>query len=177
VVRPEFLAAIVSLSSAAVSVSATIYTNVLLAKIKRIEVQLQIRREMANRLLECRIERYPELFEKLSKCVKKIDYKQLRIEDIEGLLHDINEWDSRNAIFFTSDTAYISSKMRKFLARILESSSREESFSFDSVIEDTRKSIVGMEISLRSDLGIYGVDFTKDMTDFAGKGLPPLRFW
>lgn len=175
--KPEFLAAIVALISAAVSVTATIYTNQLLAKLRRIEVQLQVRREMANKLLECRIERYPELFERLSNFVKKIDYQNPCIEDLKDLLDEVNKWDSKNAMFYTSDTAYTSNHMRKFLAKIIESSTQEKGFDLGSEIKDIREKVVGMEIALRLDLGIYGVDFTKDMTDFSGKGLPPLKWW
>ena len=176
-IRPEFLAAVVALISAVVSVTATIYTNLLLAKIKKMEVQLQIRREMANKLLECRIDCYPELFERLSDFIKKIDYDQLYIEDVKGLFDDINRWDSRNAIFYTSEAAYTCNEMRKFLAEKLDSSRQEESFDLGSSIKKIRKKAVDMEIALRSDLGIYGIDFTKDMTDFSGKGLPPLKLW
>jgi multisubunit Na+/H+ antiporter MnhE subunit len=177
VIKPEFLAAIVALISAAVSVMSTIYANRLLAKLKRIEVQLQIRREMANKLLECRIEHYPELFERLSNFVKKIDYETLCVEDVKDLLDDVNRWDSRNAIFYTSDTAYTSNNMRKFLAKILKSSGQETGFDLGSEIKNIREKVVEIEIALRSDLGIYGIDFNKDMTDFSGKGLPPLKWW
>jgi hypothetical protein len=140
--KPEVLAAMVALISATVSVAATIYTNRLLARTKAIEVKLQIRREIATRLLDCRIECYPELFEKISTFIKKIDYGQLNIEDVKELLEDISRWDSRNAIFYTSDTASIAMHARKFLADILESNKKEKAFDLASSMEKIRSTVV-----------------------------------
>ena len=92
-------------------------------------------------------------------------------------LLSINKWDSKNAIFYTSDTAYTSNDLRKFLADILERSRHELDFDLVTKIQDIREKIVYTEIALRKDLGIYGIDFTKDMLDFSGKDFPPQKWW
>ena len=145
--RPEVVAAIVALLSAFISVSATVYANRLLAKVKSIEVQLQIRQEMSMKILEYRLQCYPTLFEKLSFFIKKDRYNEIITRtDMKALLEEIDVWDSKHAIFYTCETAYTLWKTRKLLKTVLE-----EEVINNSKVAEVVNEVVQSEIALRSD--------------------------
>ncbi len=123
-----------------------------LATFKRLRAQVE--RLYAERLLQPRIDRYPEAYRILSTFIKKIQQDEVTLQEIDSLKKDLEEWDSSNAIFLGDEASgqmyYVRSNVRKLLK-----ATREGVPLSMASLQPVRLDLGKLEILLKRDLGIF----------------------
>ncbi|PYP82103.1 MAG: hypothetical protein DMF61_27365 [Blastocatellia bacterium AA13] len=132
------------------------------------EMRLQVRQTVATKLLDARLKSYPELAYYLSDFAKHLYLGTVTWSCLASMLENINNWDSKNAIFFSSQTASVCYHFRQDSNELLKQVVVTEIISKKSRLE--LLNVIGdFEKALRTDLGIYGVSFSNEEDDFSGK--------
>lgn len=98
----------------------------------------------------------------LSDAIKDIEFRGVKKETLETLLNDLNAWDSKNSIFLSSnagDACYIfRHKLKEYIAAIDVGDKLKQQVFLDQL----RDEIADVEMVLKSDIGIFGIEATKD---------------
>lgn len=147
-----FIALVGVMLSVASSIAASLFQN--RSQLARIKKELE--QQYAKQLFEKRIATYPELYQLLSSYAKTIQYGEQTIENLLIFRNNLDEWDSKNAIFFTETTARIAGKFRGYLYEIL--SNRDTVNLSNEDWADIKKMTRGLETALRSEIGSYNLD-------------------
>jgi hypothetical protein len=109
-----------------------------------------------SKILEMRSSTYPGLYCILSDLAKKARRPPISKAIMQDALSQINDWDSKHAIFLSPHSTRVCHGFRKKLNAISESS--ENNFSNREVIADLIENIGIFEYALKSDIGIYGIE-------------------
>lgn len=115
----------------------------------------------AKGLFEKRLSVYSELYSILSNAVKIIDYPDLFTEpvNIVDIENKLNEWDSNYGLLLTKESGARAMTVRKAL-RTLSSkfTTIHDCLKDHESKEKLEESLVGLEVALRVDLGVYAVE-------------------
>lgn len=154
---PEAKAAISFLVSAAVAwLTARRKVRIELDKMK-----LAVQQKLLQQLVAARLAVYPELFFLLSDPQKDEDAFLSNLEYRRDLLAKINAWDSNHAILLGRHTVNVCYEFRQALAKAVNLTTTElttQDTKGGSPALDVLRNAESLELALRSDLGIYGVD-------------------
>jgi hypothetical protein len=117
----------------------------------------------AEYLGKARIDSYPELFGILSTLVKAIDYHpDLGNPDLALIdaFSKINEWDSRHGLLLAHESGKRCFSLRLILRDIIRAGyhSLGPFISDQCRKTDLENALVGLEVALRKDLGVYALE-------------------
>ncbi len=138
--------------------SLLISRNIVNTELKKLRYEMK--KTYASKLLEARLNVYPTLYFLLSSFLKEARYKTIHKKTIETLLSQIDEWDSKNAILLGENSGRICYVFRENLWQLLHCTDEElkRNLSSTQFIEELRTEAQKLELAIKSDLGIYGVD-------------------
>jgi hypothetical protein len=117
------------------------------------------------KLVEKRIGYYPSLYPVLSKFIKDCNVVlPFRVEPITRselltLLKEINECDARISLFFRSDTAKCMFELQKCI--LIHLAKNEIEYTTEN-LKDVGERARNLEENLRSDIGIYGLELSRE---------------
>jgi len=124
----------------------------------------------AERLCEARLLAYSEIYPLLSNTVKMIDYPELftQSEDIEHLENQLNVWDSKHGLLLTKESGNHAMKTRSTLRSLRKQGYKtiHNCGQDRSAMKELCDALVGLEVALRVDLGIYAVESWNIETGF-----------
>jgi hypothetical protein len=189
----ENLSTLIALFGVLLSAGISLLTSRIVSRNETRKMRLEAKKIYASKLLDTRIEVYPALYNSLSHFVKTIRKESIQRHEVESFLATAQEWDSKNAIFLSARTGYMITRLRKSIESLLigHSNRRDEDPSEDEPLQSmmirlpTRKMkmdsqakvydysdleeivnrIGALELALKSDLGVFGMDNSSDEPD------------
>src|ERR1043166_523468 len=124
----------------------------------------------AERLCEARLLAYSEIYPLLSNTVKMIDYPELfpQSKDIERLENQLNVWDSKHGLLLTKESGSHAMKTRAAFRSLSKQGYKtvHNCTHNPSAKKELADAIVGLEVALRIDLGIYALESWNIETGF-----------
>lgn len=133
-------------------ISYLISKNAIKNEIKKL--QLDITKTYESKILESRLESYPQLYFILSDLAKKVRTSKITKEVFEQALTDIEDWDSKNAIFMSAATTSVCFEFRIYLDKLMKEMTEE---TLQKTTSDLVDEVGIFEYALKNDLGIWGV--------------------
>jgi hypothetical protein len=129
----------------------------------RVEVQklrLGVQQKLLEQLVAARLVVYPDLYTLLSELSK---IRRALVKDqtaLVDLLDRVNAWDSRHSILLGPHSTNVCYEFRQTLAKAasIASDSASNEANVRKVLEAVLAQAERLELALRSDLGIYGVE-------------------
>jgi hypothetical protein len=149
--RSEFIPLLSALISAVVALLVSWFSSRRALRLEMDKLRLSTQQLALSKLLEVRIREYPALYSMLSDLPKATESENAAV-DLGLLLNRVNEWDSRYAIFMgpeTSNTCYA------FRQALRAAASAESPASGSAQL---LRAAERLELALRSDIGIHGID-------------------
>jgi hypothetical protein len=158
----ELIAALIAFVGVVVSVAVSLYTSMRHTGAELQRLRSEIQNIYATKLLDKRIEVYPNMYLLLSDFMKKIEAGTFSQNDIDQLHRRVSEWNSRNAIFFSGGTGYVSYHFRQLLMELSTIRHEEYQARFETpeAVKELKRRVAEFELGLKSDLGIYAVEFS-----------------
>ena len=125
------------------------------------KLRTEIQQTYAGLLLEKRLDSYPSLYQHLSSFIKVVEFGSITKRGLEELHTSVDQWDSQHSILFTGRTANIFHEFRIWLTDLSQLSEDDIQKEFASKRKKTalQQRIAQIELALKSDLGIYIVEF------------------
>ena len=146
------IASIISIVGVLISVSVSIFVTRVQYKGELEKIRQQLEQKYVKSLFDKRIEIYPQLFTLLSNYGKIIQYNKQNAENLNELRNNLDNWNNQHGIFFSRDTAKLSSRFREYLHVMLDVKAEYKIQNKDwELIEDARQSF---EMSLKSEIGV-----------------------
>ena len=158
----EILVALIALIGVLVSVAISLFSSMRLTNTELQKLRQEIQKTYSGKLLDKRLEVYPDLYYLLSDFAKKALFGTVVKRDLEKLLDQTNKWNSRHSILFSGQTNKVSYHFRKTLTELAQqgADSPEALHSFIDMLSE-------FELALKSDLGIYVVEFADTTKRFS----------
>ncbi len=156
----EILIALIALIGVLLSVSVSLLASKNAVNTELRKLRFESKRFYDSKLLEARLSVYPRLYFLLSSFIKEAKYESIRRSTLETLLAQINEWDSKNAVFLSEHSGHVCYLFREDLWELLQKGDEElrRTLSSPDFLKDLTKMVQGVEVAIKSDLGIYGVE-------------------
>ena len=144
-----------------VSICVSLFVSLRQTGIELQKLRAEIKKSYVGKLHEERLKFYPEIYFLLSDFAKKVDKRYLTKEEIHSFDAKINELDSKYSIYFSAQTGNIAYRFRRFLADsiIRDQDLNKENLRNSEILRNLCKKIGEFELSLKSDLGIYVIEF------------------
>jgi len=165
----EVIVALIAFGSVVISVVISIFTSSRQTTNELNKLRTEIQQLYANKLLERRLETYPEIYNLLSELAKKLESRNFTKDDLSNLHKEINALDSKSSILFSGHTSSIAARFRKYFTKLLQQD--DESFKPLETLKEIKNQVGEFELALKSDLGIYVVEFadpSKRFLSYAG---------
>jgi hypothetical protein len=161
----EILAALIALVGVVVSVIVSLFINVRQTNAELQKLRSEIQQTYADKLLDKRLEVYPDMYFILSDFMKNIEDGIVTKTDVNELHQQTRDWNSRYSVFFSGDTGGISYRFRQMLSELIKMTDEEYRRKFEDpeALRELRHRVGEFELALKSDLGIYVVEFS-DLT-------------
>jgi hypothetical protein len=160
-ISTEIVVALIALFGVLLPILVSLFVSKKTISTELRKLRFQAEQVFWSEILKRRMDTYPQLYYLLSEFNKKIEFThQISKTDIESLSVKINEWDSENAIVFSRRTATLCYRFREMLWELIEESDEElkKKLSNQELLRDIYQKTGTLELALKSDLGIYGVD-------------------
>lgn len=157
VMSNELVTSLVTLIGVIVSVVVSLFISARQTANELTKLRAEIQQSYADRLLEKRLDVYPKTYEALSDFSKKLELGAVGRIDFQELRDRVAQLDSVSAILFSAHTGNIAFFFRQFMNKALASD--EPLFNDPTMLAEVKKIISEFELSLKSDLGVYVVDF------------------
>jgi hypothetical protein len=124
------------------------------------KMRTEIHKEFGSKLFEKRLQVYPELYALLSGFVKTIQFGKVSSSMIKDFISKWQEWDTKNAIFFSGATGHISYELHKMFVEIANKSEEElqKDLSAPETLSRLRKQLGTLELALKHELGVFGFE-------------------
>ena len=164
----EIIAALIAFGGVVISVVVSILTSSRQTASELTKLRTEIQQSYADKLLERRLDIYPDTYDLLSAFAKKLELKKIKKSDISELLNKINKLDSKSSILFSGHTGYIAFRFRQYFIKLLQQDD-EDIMSID-VLQEIKARVGEFELALKSDLGIYVVEFSDPAKRFSSYG-------
>jgi hypothetical protein len=161
----EIVTALIALGGVLLSVIVSLITNSRQTANELAKLRSEIQQSYAGKLLEKRLEVYPHTYALLSEFAKKLETGTFTIKDLESLYKDVNELNPKTSIFFSAHTGDVSFWFRKTLRDLLKLTIEE--LKTPEKLGEIKKIVSRFELSLKSDLGIYVVEFSDPSKRFS----------
>lgn len=124
------------------------------ARLAEVQLDTEVQLSYAQALIARRHECYPRLGLLLSDAVKRLQTGGMDESRLVRLLGEINEWDSQHSLLLSGRSMGLLYDLRRDLARMVKSE-----LSPEDLHEEFRLQVGELETALRSDLGVYIVEF------------------
>ena len=174
----EMIVAIIALSGVIISVLASLYSSMRQTNSELKKLRTEIQQIYTNKLLDKRIEIYPDLYNLLSRFTKSIVTNQsISMDSLQELQENLSNWDVQNAVFLSGKAFELSYRFRVTISELSKESVNE--FNDSILLSDLRSKADSVKLALKEDLGIFVVEFPEsDMAfnsfqDVANKTLNP----
>ncbi len=163
----EMIPALIAFIGVIVSSLIAFFTSLRVARNESAKLSVEAKKLYDSKALDMRYNTYPALYALCSDLVKSLrkfpGYAAIDPDLINRALLEINQWDSKNSIYFGPFTGIPCSNLRKLLKSLvgMKQEELEEWLTVQSNISTLTEAIRGLELALRSDLGAYGLDTSK----------------
>lgn len=126
-------------------------------------LKLGVQQKLLEQLVAARLASYPELYSMISDLVKALHDRKVTAISLKALKERINAWDSQHAILLGPHTTNVCYNFRQALALAarLAGQTCVESAEAANAVTDLWGKTERLELALRSDLGIYGVELAQ----------------
>jgi hypothetical protein len=156
----EIIGALIALGGVIVSVCASLYTSVRITNTELKKVRTELQTTYTEKLLEKRLEHYPQLYFWLSDFMKELELGRIKKADIVKLLRETNKWNSKYAIFFSGRANYVSYPFRQYLHSLVTMADEEfETLANSGLVLELMSKVGEFEIALKNDIGVFLVEF------------------
>jgi hypothetical protein len=130
------------------------------------KLHLSTQANIFGRLLDARLAIYPDLYALLSHLIKVRLRGPIDVTSLRNLIRAVDEWDSKHAILFgprtTNDCYFFRDALQQLLAAADDPAHSQD---LGRRKKDVLNLASRLELALRADLGIYGIDA------FQGRGM------
>jgi hypothetical protein len=156
----EILVSLIPLAGLILSALASLLISRRVVAAESHKLLFEAKKVYDNKLLEARLATYPNLYTLLSKFIKGTRQQSIERSTLESFIAEVNEWDCTHAILFSTYAGKACHDLRHFLEDLLRENNETliQSLSSQPVIRTLIGKIRKLELALKSDLGIYGVD-------------------
>ena len=172
----EIIVAIIALSGAVISVVVSAFMSMRQTKTEvmksmrqteteLIKIRSEINQTYVNKLIEKRLDVYPQFYFLLSDFIKRFkQHDTASLEMLKDFRAKIEEWDSKNSLLFSDPTTDICHNFLMELIRLTEMTEDDlqKYFQIRDNRRNLRKFIEKLELALKYDLGIHSVEFSED---------------
>lgn len=127
------------------------------------KLKFAVQQKLLEQLVAARLEVYPELYFMISELPKAARMYVNNPATLRDLLDKVNAWDSKHAILLGPHTTNVCYEFRKALAEVVSLPIKVSTAGHEVVGQTTvlfQKAEL-LELALRSDLGIYGVELAQ----------------
>lgn len=127
------------------------------------KLRLSVQQKLLEQLVAARLVAYPELYSMMSELVKAAAMQVNDPDFLRDLLQKVNIWDSRYSILLGPHTTNVCYEFRHALAKAasLPAMATIEHHESGREAAEVLRMAMKLELALRSDLGIYGVEVTQ----------------
>lgn len=155
IVSSEVVPALIALVGVVGSAAISYIVSSRQSSIELQKLRTSLQTELGSKLYEKRLEVYPELYAQLSNLVKLIEFGDVTSKNLKEILATIQEWDTKNSIFFSIQTGYICYNFRKMLANIVKDTDEnlQKEFSLHEQKKELKQKIHELELALKHELG------------------------
>jgi hypothetical protein len=152
----EAIPALIALSGVLLSIAVSLLTSRMVFYNEARKLALEAKKGYDSKLLETRLNVYPGLYLMISKFAKQIRHEPISKDDIRSFMQGIDEWDSTNAILLSARTSVLCARLRKSLEACL----KDDLVGGPdiSALQDLIRRIGVLELGLKSDMGVFGVE-------------------
>lgn len=135
------------------------------------QLKLDVQKELLEQIVEKRSAIYPKLYSLLSDLPKAAQGDSTEYSNPRDLFARVNEWDSEYSIFLGPDAANICWQFRQILRDFAHDFPElGAGATFTPEVRERGRKLLNqaklLELALRSDLGIYGVDVDSETLSF-----------
>lgn len=157
----EILVALISLIGVFISIAVSLFVSVRQTNVELQKLRSEIQRSYAGKLHEKRLEVYSDIYFALSDFTKKIENLTINKSNIASFNERLLNLDSKYAIYFSSQTGIIAYRFRRFMDDFVKLSEQDlyQILKDGNFLSELKWKIGEYELSLKSDIGIYVVDF------------------
>ena len=174
---PQISAAWIALVGITVSVIASLFGSFRLINTEMRKLRAEIEQTYASKLIEARLQTYPELYGALSGTIRTIQFDTLTKENLTQLQSKMENWALTGSLFASAETGLVFHRLRIYLQNLLQMSDSEFQSKVSTIagLKEIRNNIHQLELALKYDLGIYIVEFSdrakrfesyQEITDF-----------
>jgi len=158
----EVLVSLIALFGVLLSVTVSVFISLRTTNTEIQKLRTEIQQTYTGKLLDKRLELYPEMYYLLSDFRKKFDVADISKEDVKRLLKQTSEWNSKHSILFSGQTTLISVRFRKLLTRLVQ-----DGFESNESLRELIRTLAELEVALKSDIGIYVIEFSDPAKRFS----------
>lgn len=162
----EIVVSAIALMGVVISVGVSLYVSTRQINTELQKLRVEFQQVYATKLLDKRLETYPQMGYIISNFFKKVKRGDeftldVPVEELKELKKLIDEWDTRNYIFMSTYASTQMGELRDHLSKIIDECKEKSITSLkpDVYYLKTMKIGENLEFALKSDLGIYEVDF------------------
>lgn len=168
----EVIVALISFLGVFISVLISLFASLRVTNTELQKLRVEIQKTYADKLIDKRLEIYPNIYFMLSNFMKKIEIGTVSTNELRTLHTEMSEWNSKHSILFSGYTGGISFRFRRMTTELLQKPDDELQKKFQSTdfLKELRHKVSEFELALKSDLGIYFVEFSGSADKFASYG-------
>jgi hypothetical protein len=158
----ELISAIIAFIGVIVSVVFSLYISIKQTNAELQKLRAEIRQDYANKLLEKRVEIYPDLYARLSTFTKSVrSNRNVSKKMIKDVFEQVSEWDVKFAVFLSGNTNELLYRFRNKLSGLLSMAEADIRKEFDApeAIGELIRAADEVKLALKTDLGIFVVEF------------------
>lgn len=165
---PEVQAEWVALIGVVLSVIASLFVSRWQTKTEILKLRSELEQIYAEDILKKRLEIYPGLYSALAGVVRLIEFNEFSRSDLVELQSQMEDWVENNGLLMSGNTGLTFHLFRLKLRKLLKIENEEfrEQAKNVAFLREVRNSIQEMELALKTDLGIYVVEFPEENQKF-----------
>ncbi|MBE7467788.1 MAG: hypothetical protein HS114_01440 [Anaerolineales bacterium] len=158
----EVIAALIALAGVVISVATSLYISLRQTNTELEKLRSEIHKAYADKVIDKRLETYPQFSCMISDFIKKMELGTITKKDMVEFYHQTNEYDSKLSLLFSGKTGIVGYDLRQTLRKLATMADEEFQKNFDDpkAVKEIRRKIEEFELALKSDLGIYVVEFS-----------------
>lgn len=163
----EIVPALIAAAGVIIAAAVSYITSQRQARIEIQKFRAETQRDYGGKLLEKRLEVYPELYSYISDFIKLMRYGEISSAALRELFNRFQEWDTKNAILFSAFTHGVCSPVRHQLGALSEKSDEELRREFQSWESKNalKKELQKVELALRHELGVFAFESPLDVEE------------
>ncbi len=147
---------ITALITFATSLLTAYFTTLKTIRTEKDKINSNTQLAYSNKILDKRLEVYPQFYSLISDIAKKLFYDSCTFEDLQEFQKNLDALDSKYVIFFSSLSTAEMGNLRRLLRNIIKLKTYP-------LIDETKthffQALGNVENSLKQDIGIYIVEF------------------